>query len=367
MEYYQMNCCVGRCGLLVIGLFLIVFGLDGVAPQIQAATASHNIQVFCYHRVVATPASEYDLTPAQLEAHFQYFKTYGYHPITIAQLLAYRKKPALCPIKPVALTFDDGTKSHYTTVLPLLKKYGFKATFYIFPNSTRGSKKRWLSWQELAKIARAGMDIGSHALSHPYLTVRGEMDEQQYAVWLEKELVESKKMLEEHLKIKVTTLAYPFGLYDRQVETAALKAGYAGMLSINPGPNRLKDRPFHLKRRIIVNGMGPKSLTHILTERVLEVNRTVPSDGDSVTVIPRIRFRVKTPGVTTVRLEVSKYQTILKPDAAGIYTFTIPGKLKPRFYTIIIRAKDAANQAYINSWSFYYRPGQLGDKRRHSK
>jgi peptidoglycan/xylan/chitin deacetylase (PgdA/CDA1 family) len=359
MEYNHMKNVIKKYGLFIIGLFLIVSGFNTAVVEIEAADAAKDIPILCYHRVVASPASEYDLTPAQLEAHFQYFKTHGYQPITIAQLLAYRKRPALLPAKPVALTFDDGTKSHYTTVLPLLKKYGFKATFYIFPNSTRGSKKRWLSWEELSEIAQAGMDIGSHALSHPYLTVRHKMDEQQYAAWLEKELAQSKKLLEENLKVKVTTLAYPFGLYDRQVERAAIKAGYAGMLSINPGPNRLRENSFRLKRRIIVNKIGPKSLTNILAGHALEVGGQVPYDGESTTVLPKICFRVKTPGVTTVRLEVSKYLTALKPDAAGVYTFTIPNGLKPGFYTIILRAKDAVNRVYLNSWSFYYRPKQI--------
>jgi peptidoglycan/xylan/chitin deacetylase (PgdA/CDA1 family) len=349
-----------KISLLMIYLLLTVFCF--IIPFVSQATANgkSGISIFCYHRITPKPTSEYDLTPGQLETHFQFFKTNGYHPITVAQFLEYQKKPTLFPEKPVILTFDDGTKSHYTEVLPLLKKYGFKATFYIFPNATRGSKKRWLSWEELAEISKAGMDIGSHGLSHPYLTARGKMDEGQYQVWLEKELVQSKKILEEKLTIKVKTLAYPFGLYDRQVETTAIKAGYLGMLSINAGLNGPRGNPFRLKRHIMVNTIGPKSLANLLAERVLEIADVAPADGYvAVTALPVIRFRVKNTGVGTVRLEVSKYQAVLKPDAAGVYTFTIPGKLKGGFYTIIVRGKDANNNSYLNSWSFCYRPKKM--------
>jgi peptidoglycan/xylan/chitin deacetylase (PgdA/CDA1 family) len=345
---------VKKYGLLTVGVILVIFGWMATVP-IQATLTVKDISVFCYHRVINNPRSQYDLTPGQLEAHFQYFKNNGYQPITMAQFLKYQKKPALFPAKPVVLTFDDGTQSHYDSVLPLLKKYGFKATFYIFPNATRGNKRRWLDWEEIAALAQAGMDIGSHTLSHPYLTARGKMDEAQYQAWLEKEVTQSKKMLEDHLKIQVKTLAYPFGLYDRQVEAAAIKAGYAGMLNINPGPNRYRANPYRLKRRIVVNTMGPKSLANILGGRALELKIQSPSDGEVLAVLPAIRFRVKTPGVSSVRLGLSKYQTVLTPDADGICSYIIPGRMKRGFYTIIVRGKDAANQSCLNSWSFWYR------------
>jgi peptidoglycan/xylan/chitin deacetylase (PgdA/CDA1 family) len=357
-----MSSALRKYGLSPVFLFLVIFILIVVVVKIEATAPEESIPIFCYHRVIPKPVSEYDLTPEQLETHLQFFKSQGYQPITVAQFLRYQKNPALFPEKPVILTFDDGTKSHYTKVLPLLKKYGFKATFYIFPNATRGSQKRWLGWDEIGEIARAGMDIGSHSLSHPYLTAREEMDEPQYQVWLEKELVQSKKMLEEHLKIRVKTLAYPFGLYDRIVETAAVKAGYAGLLNINAGLNSRRTNPLRLKRRIVVNTMGPKSLANIMAGNVLEIGKFVPDNGAIVTTLPRIRFRVKTPGVGSIRLEVSKYLTDLKPDAAGVYSFTIPGKLKPGFYTVIIRGKDVSNRSYINSWAFYYRPGEISGK-----
>ncbi len=257
---------VKKYGLLIICLFLVILYFKAPFPiQAEDGSKEKNILVLCYHRVIPKPTSDYDLTPEQLEAHFQYFMSNGYTPITARQFLEYRKKPALFPEKPIILTFDDGSKSHYTQVLPLLKKYGFKATFYLFTNAImHGSKERWLTWEEVMEISKAGMDIGSHTVTHPYLTARNKMDEQQYKVWLEKELTQSKKVLEEKLNIPVNTLAYPFGLYDTEVEAAAIRAGYTGMLTLNAGLNGLRDNPHRMKRRIMVNSIGPKSLEKIL-------------------------------------------------------------------------------------------------------
>ncbi|MCL6591024.1 MAG: polysaccharide deacetylase family protein [Firmicutes bacterium] len=351
-----------KYGLLTICVSLIVFSAISLY-QLQAAggvTGSARdltIPILCYHRVIPNPKSPYDLTPGQLEAHFLYFKASGYTPITVSQFLEYRKKPALFPEKPILLTFDDGTKSHYTQVLPILKKHGFKATFFIFPNSAYGSKERWLGWDEITEIARAGMEIGSHTLTHPYLTVRNKMNEEEYQVWLEKEVTQSKKVLEEKLNTPCRALAYPFGLYDSQVEAAAIKAGYSMMLNINMGLNRPQDNPYRLKRRIMANTIGPKSLAVIFGEKVLDLEVLSPADTSIVSAVPAIRFRVKTPFIDTVRLELSKYQPALKPDQNGIYTYQIPGNLSPGFHTIIVRGRDPHQNSYLNSWSFHYRPG----------
>ena len=342
-----------------IFLFLAILCFQ-VPFQIHAATGPKelNIPILCYHRIIPVPTSPYDLTPEQLEAHFQYFKSNGYTPITVSQFLEYRKKPALFPEKPVVLTFDDGSRSQYTQALPLLKKYGFKATFYIFTNAMRGTKKLWLSWDEVMEISRAGMDIGSHTVGHQYLTVRKNMEEKQYQAWLVKEIGDSKKILEEKLNIRVNSLAYPFGLYDSAVEAVAIKAGYSAMLNINGGSNLIGENPYRLKRRIMVKSIGPKSLAAILSQKAFELEPLSPADTEIVGAIPVIRFRVKAPVIDTVNFEMDSYQASLKPDTHGVYSYEIHGKLRSGFHTVIIRAKDAGNNSYLNSWSFHYRPAE---------
>ncbi|MFO0964661.1 MAG: polysaccharide deacetylase family protein [Gemmataceae bacterium] len=71
------------------------------------------------------------------------------------------------PDKLVVLTFDDASKSHYTVARPLLKKYGFGATFFItegfdFPTNRRD----YMSWDEIAQLHKDGFEIGNHTLDH---------------------------------------------------------------------------------------------------------------------------------------------------------------------------------------------------------
>jgi peptidoglycan/xylan/chitin deacetylase (PgdA/CDA1 family) len=65
------------------------------------------------------------------------------------------------------LTFDDSKASHYTVVRPLLKKYGFGATFFITEGFTfRTNKADYLTWEQIAELHRDGFEIGNHTRDH---------------------------------------------------------------------------------------------------------------------------------------------------------------------------------------------------------
>ena len=71
------------------------------------------------------------------------------------------------PNKLVVLTFDDSKASHYTVVRPLLKKYGFGATFFITEGfSFRTNKDDYLTWDQIRQLHRDGFEIGNHTRDH---------------------------------------------------------------------------------------------------------------------------------------------------------------------------------------------------------
>src|SRR3989442_12085939 len=71
------------------------------------------------------------------------------------------------PDKLVVLTFDDSKASHYTVVRPLLKKYGFGATFFITEGfNFRTNKEDFLTWDQISELHRDGFEIGNHPRDH---------------------------------------------------------------------------------------------------------------------------------------------------------------------------------------------------------
>lgn len=108
------------------------------------------------------------------------------------------------------LNFDDGWKSHYQIVKPILDKYHFKATFYIVCNYVEAGENvdegkednAHMNWNEISELKDDGMDIGSHTMNHEDLEGLSNTES-------EFEIGGSKKCLLEH-GINATTFAYPF-------------------------------------------------------------------------------------------------------------------------------------------------------------
>src|SRR3989442_8923711 len=71
------------------------------------------------------------------------------------------------PDKLLVLTFDDSVASHYAIVRPILKKYGFTATFFITEGfSFRANKQDYMTWEQIAELNRDGFEIGNHTRDH---------------------------------------------------------------------------------------------------------------------------------------------------------------------------------------------------------
>ena len=119
----------------------------------------------------------------------------------------------------IVLTFDDGFEECYTIITPILNKYNLKATFFINPKCINSDieisefinnnlkvnlNKKFMTWDNIKKISDDGHIVGSHTYSHLILNNLNKDI-------LEKEIVLSKKIIEEKLNIVCKYFAYPFG------------------------------------------------------------------------------------------------------------------------------------------------------------
>lgn len=73
--------------------------------------------------------------------------------------------PETIPPKTVVLTLDDAVRSHLTVAAPLLKEYGFGATFFI-SQLWLNNKEHFLTWEEIAELHKMGFEIGNHTWTH---------------------------------------------------------------------------------------------------------------------------------------------------------------------------------------------------------
>ena len=128
----------------------------------------------------------------------------------------------------ISITFDDGWDSDYKIAFLVLKEYGFKATFFIITDWI--NKKGYVQERWLKEMSQSGMEIGSHTLSHRYLTQLSENEAY-------KELYESKCKLEDLLGREMTAVSIPGGEYNSRITKLAYKAGYKIIATSKPGIN----------------------------------------------------------------------------------------------------------------------------------
>lgn len=84
---------------------------------------------------------------------------------------ANTEQPRVIPDRVVVLTFDDSVKSHFTVVRPILRKYGFGATFFITEGfDFKTNKDDYMTWKQIEQLHRDGFEIGNHTRDHLGIT-----------------------------------------------------------------------------------------------------------------------------------------------------------------------------------------------------
>jgi peptidoglycan/xylan/chitin deacetylase (PgdA/CDA1 family) len=213
-----------------------------------SAEGYQTIPILTYHRfgkncrsVLCTSASVFDF-------QMRYLKKNGYRVITPEELLAFLEYRHSIPKKSVMITMDDGYRSVYEIAYPILKKYGFTATVFIYTNYV-GVSGSAITWDQLREMKANGFTIGSHTMFHSDLTKRNKGEtELEFLSRIKKELHGSKKIIDKKMGQKTYFLAYPFGNYDQRAIEIARQAGYKMAMSVKRGGNPFFANPLSLRR-----------------------------------------------------------------------------------------------------------------------
>ncbi len=213
-----------------------------------SADGFQTIPILTYHRFAEDCSSPLCIPTRTFELQMKYLKENGYHVITPGELLAFLEYRQRLPQKSVLVTMDDGYRSVYNIAYPILKKYEFTATLFIY-TSFVGVSSMAITWDQLKEMKAAGFAIGSHTMNHSDLTQPKEGEtELEFTTRVKEELHESKKIIDQKLGQDTLFLAYPFGYYDQRSIKIAREAGYKMAMSVKRGGNPFFNNPLSLRR-----------------------------------------------------------------------------------------------------------------------
>lgn len=126
------------------------------------------------------------------------------------------------PDKLIVLTFDDRSRTWITFVAPLLKEYGFGATFFVTEFERfgyYGNEKFWITWEEIRRLHEMGFEIGNHTRTHPNIT---KLSREKIIA----ELEQIEQACREHGIPKPTTFCYPGYNHARNAVDVLMEKGF---------------------------------------------------------------------------------------------------------------------------------------------
>lgn len=174
---------------------------------------SVTIPILMYHYLSDPPPGadairrDLSVSPHLFESHLAYLRQAGYQTISFNDLIYALSQEAHLPPQSIIITFDDGYRDNYTNAFPLLRKYGYTATFFIFNYPIDSYNVDYLTWEMVIEMHRAGMEFGSHSYRHSDLSGK-DVD------FLVYEILGSKEAIEERIQEPVRFFSYPAGRYD---------------------------------------------------------------------------------------------------------------------------------------------------------
>ncbi len=220
--------CVKKCLKYVLLISLI-------SATLHAQTKS--IPILVYHRFSSVKTGSTTVRTSAFEAQLQWLSDHQYQVLPLRSVLATLRNPDGIFERPsVEITADDGDESLYTDMYPLLLRYKVPVTLFIFPSAISRAHT-YLKWDQLQEMQASGLvDIQSHTYWHPNFRVeRARLSTSAYRTFVEFQLRQSKRVLEHKLKVRVQSLAWPYGIFDPDLESMASQDGYQAAFAFSGG------------------------------------------------------------------------------------------------------------------------------------
>ncbi|PYK10992.1 MAG: hypothetical protein DME61_01970 [Verrucomicrobia bacterium] len=369
-------------------------GSPGVAPvaaspKITKPVVDQTAQtiIFCYHLLVDKvryPGTE--ITPAAFEAQMKELKDRGITVIPMQDLLAWKRGEKNIPPRCAVISFDDGWKSQYEVAWPIMKKFGYPFTMFIYTEGVRGGSLGGggaITWEQLADMRDNGIDIEAHSATHQDLReghtitlaspggkkTRTKLTGPQYEQWVQNEVVGSKELLERRLGIKVNCFAVPFGNYNEHVKELARNAGYEAMFTVYGQPITFTS-PLDSLGRYAIEANKPKVFADAVkmigtstggAAAVAEVGAkdlaSQPADGATVrTALPLIKANLSgigqiEPGSVQMRVSGLGVVPANYDPKTGTVSYQVTQKLREKSCSVFVSAKSAGKKVETH-WTF---------------
>ena len=250
----------------------VLFALS--SPLFAAVAPEVSVPILLYHRFGPTVADGMTITTPVFESHMKYLHENGYKVIPLRQLVQwYQGKGAAPAPKSVVIVEDDAHRSVYSDMMPVLRKYRYPMTIFVYPSAISNAKYA-MTWDQLRELKKTGLvDIQSHTYWHPnFKKERRKLAPASYDKLVLEQLTKSRKKLEQEVGGPVDLLAWPFGIYDDHLLQKAKEAGFVSTFSIERRHATGREKLAVLPRYLLINADKEKAFAQLLQGNAVKRN-----------------------------------------------------------------------------------------------
>ncbi len=250
-----------RCIPIVAALFTAAHAFPAAPPS-----RACSLPILVYHRFAAGVEDSMTVRTSRFEAQLRYLRDHGYQVVPLRSLVEclYGKGPPIPP-RSVAITADDGHRSVFVSMAPLVERYRIPVTLFIYPSAISNADYA-LTWDQLRNLVAGGrFQVQDHSFWHPnFKAERKRLDAEAYRALIRSQLARSRRSLQEHFGVVPDMIAWPFGYVDDVLIGEARAQGFVAGFTLERRRVRDGDDPMALPRFLMVDSVGPGEFARLL-------------------------------------------------------------------------------------------------------
>ena len=260
--------------LLVALLALSLSAMTPIAIAGPAPASATSATILVYHRFGPVVADSMTVTTAVFASQLKYLHDNGYSIVPLHDVVNFAAGHGELPPRAVAITADDGHRTVFSDMKPLIERYRIPVTLFIYPSAISNASYA-MTWEQLAELKATGLfAVESHTYWHPNFRLdKRRLSAEDYRKFVDSQLSKSRQLLEGRLGGHVTMLSWPFGIYDDELIAAAAKSGYVAAFTIERHKVSRGGNLMALPRFIVTNGDIGQRFKSLLPAQTPATNR----------------------------------------------------------------------------------------------
>ncbi|WP_061958535.1 polysaccharide deacetylase family protein [Cupriavidus pauculus] len=266
MQHSSFSCVFSK---ILFGIALATSLMFATPSGCAQELPSHRpIPILVYHRFADTVDDPMTVRLDNFRSHLRAIRHAGFRVVPLADVLVwYRGEPNALPERSVAITIDDGHRSVFEALRPMLRAMPspVPVTVFVYPSAISNASYA-MTWDELISMKKDGnFSIESHTYWHPnFRSERAKRDGADYQSFVLDQFKRARTIIASKTGTPPTLLAWPFGIHDAELEGLATKAGYVAAFTIEARPVSRSESIMALPRYLITDQCGEECIWEIL-------------------------------------------------------------------------------------------------------